>query len=210
MSPILALFAVAVSQPAAIETAHQRLTEQLVGCGLGSNQISISYQNELQYDEVLVSGLNASTDPDVWACLARLQREGAIIAFDTTWGNRVLYEAYNRQFGEIDRAMARQLAQQWLDERGLFQDRPAFNSEQQSPEQYLRRVEHFCGLPVRTFVLADDHSLLFAAAPQDFSGTDERLLCFLYVLRSDDAADALIGAIGFVGNETSSVDAPRP
>ena len=106
--------------------------------------------------------------------------------------------------------MARRLAQHWLDERGLFQDRPVFDPVRQTAEQYVRVLERFCGLPERTFVIHDNGFVLSQIPSEEAWAVAERLPCFMHVLALDDDASTQIGGLGFIGNETGSVDTPRP
>jgi hypothetical protein len=117
---------------------HQQLERAVEACGLSPADVTITYEDWLQSEQILVKSKSLSDEQ--LRCLSSIERASphpivVIANADLTKRNIELQH-------ERDRADAKQ----WLRERGLFDSLPEYDPKSETVPEFAKRMERFCGI----------------------------------------------------------------
>ncbi|MCX7284598.1 MAG: hypothetical protein NTX28_11250 [Novosphingobium sp.] len=174
---------------------EQVITQKLLGCGLAAHGLKVSYDDDLQSNEVVVSR-SANATPEMFACI-RDAAVGEIVTFDDP-------DLASRYFAFVAEAFRPQMvtsAEDALAKRGLLSGFPR-RADFASDALFAEALEEHCGLPKGEAIRPFGGVLAFQPPPEamrDFKTAIERYSCLLSAIQLASARGE--GKFGFVGNE---------
>jgi hypothetical protein len=172
-----------------------KIHEELVGCGLASSGISITYQEDWQSYEIVIAE-DAGASVENFLCIRNASR-GEIVTFS----DAKTYREYLDFVSELSRPEVLRRAQEALAEQGRLQGFPS-RSAYDSDKHFAEALEMHCGLEPGSAIRYFGATLAFMPPieeARDYRAFSKKYSCLL-------SAIALVGAkqeldVGMIGNE---------
>lgn len=177
-------------------------------CGVPRAEVEISYQEDLQSEEIRVAS-RALSDAQV-ACLGALRATAPfpIVTFESL-------AAAERDLALTNDA-ERVASRAWLEQQGMLERLPVFDRANDTPIAFARRLEQFCGIqPGDALMLhgltgvitlnpdwITQGALGLPDTPSD-NGREQQFTCLMHAMAASDV-DKHGVRLGFIGNEAAT------
>lgn len=176
--------------------AHEQvITQKLLACGLSKSGLSVSYQDELQSYEIVISP-TANATPEMFACI-----RDAVSSESVTFEDPELTKAYFDFVSEALRPQIIASAETALAELGLLKGLPR-RADFASDTLFAAALEEHCGL-TKGEVIRPFGGMLVLQPPidshPDFASAAKRYACLLSAMTLAGARGDI--KFGFVGNQ---------
>lgn len=181
--------------PAPPASPEHVIEQRLVDCGLDRQGFSVSYVDDFQSIEVVITEASGVT-PEHFRCI-----HNAAMPEIVTFKSSKLSGEYNDFTSELYRPMMLQSAEKELVKLGLFEGFPArelFSSD----KLFAEALEFHCGLAKGSALQMLNSTIVFkrsSEANQDFDHYSKKYGCLFAAIMYVSAKDNF--KVGFVGNE---------
>jgi hypothetical protein len=191
---------------------YEQTIEAVTSCGVPAARIRIVYDADLQLDTVTIAPLDETPSQELLRCVYEAT---VTVGYDVQFRDPDQNAAFWELVLEEGRERARAEGQRWLQERGLFDNMPRYDSDRSTVAEFARQVEAFCGLEPGSALSEIGEGLLaprveFARSlSEDRSGSlGEKFICLMNVLAASDLGEGGV-RFGFVGNSAPSDESNR-
>jgi hypothetical protein len=180
---------------------HEDAIEAVAHCGVPRSHIRVSYDDELQSDVISIGPLPETPSEETMRCMARsVLRVGYHVEFQNIDQNSEFWALIT----EDGRQQARAEGEQWLQDRGLYENMPRYSAAEAAPAEFARTVEAYCGLEVGSAIQLVEGNIL-SPRPDflqklirgDDSSLRDKFTCLRNVLAASNMAVGIVGAEAF-------------
>ena len=191
---------------------YEKTIEAVRRCGVPAAKVRIVYDADLQLDTITIAPLDEAPSEELLRCVYEATVPvGYDVQFQNPDQNAIFWALVIAE----GRQRARAEGERWLQDRGLFEDMPKYDSERSTVAEFARQVETFCGLEPGSALGEIGDGLLAPRAEfarsisEDRSGSlAEKFTCLMNVLAASDLGEGGV-RFGFVANAAPSDESDR-
>jgi hypothetical protein len=192
-----------------------QLTASVERCGIPRSEFEVSYEDYLRSEEIRV--MSSSLDDETIQSLKAIERAAPfpIVTF--------VDPDVSRRSWELTAEHYKAESREWLRQQGLLDRLPLYDPDLESPMQFARRLEEFCGIqPGSVFEMNEQLNVITPKTDwiaqsvrkgrvwQKRHGAKhlQQFHCLMNAMSATDADEHGI-RFGFIGNQATSDEEPE-